>query len=98
MIYETLLIDIISIGIDIKPIPRKCHIVIELFLFVFITATTRRVRRGENSNTNVIYETRGNKRRESTATNRRHSSVRRGSQYHEVHVAMLPDLSGKFDR
>lgn len=53
------------------------------------------MRRGENSGSTVIYETRGNRRRESSASNRRQSSVRRGSQYHEVQVAMLPDLSGE---
>lgn len=37
---------------------------------------------------------RTSKRKQSTSTGRRHHSVRRGSQYHEVHIAMLPDLSG----
>lgn len=30
-----------------------------------------------------------------TTGRRQHSSIRRGSQFHEVHIAMLPDLSGK---
>lgn len=71
-------------------------------------ATTRRVRSdpnrgaqnashapGGSNATAVPSDNRQTKRRQSTSTRRRYSSVRRGSQYHEVHIAMLPDLSGE---
>lgn len=48
-------------------------------------ATTRRAR-------STHQDTKGS-RRQQTATRRRNSTARRGSQYHEVQVAMLPDLS-----
>lgn len=51
-------------------------------------ATTRRVRPGQQ-------DTKSTRRRHNTNTSRKkNSTVRRGSQYHEVQVAMLPDLSG----
>lgn len=62
------------------------------------TATTRRVR-SDRAGSNAVgggpSDSKNTKRRQSTATRRRHSSLRRGSQYHEVHIAMLPDLSGE---
>lgn len=65
-------------------------------------ATTRRVRHDRTaagtSNASGAGPTaaeRSSKRKQSTSTARRHHSVRRGSQYHEVHIAMLPDLSGR---
>ncbi|XP_037031442.1 transmembrane channel-like protein 7 isoform X1 [Bradysia coprophila] len=51
-------------------------------------ATTRRVRPGQQ-------DTKTAKRRQSSTTvnRRKNSTARRGSQHHEVQVAMLPDLS-----
>lgn len=58
-------------------------------LFFKNTATTRRVRPGQQ-------DTKTSKRRQSSSTvnRRKNSTARRGSQHHEVQVAMLPDLSG----
>lgn len=49
-------------------------------------ATTRRVRPSQQ-------DTKGTRRRASFST-----VARRGSQYHEIQVATLPDLSGECDR
>lgn len=59
----------------------------ELF-HCFFLATTRRVRPVQQDTKNT------RKRHQQTTTRRRNSTVqRRGSQYQEVQVAMLPDLS-----
>lgn len=52
--------------------------------FAIHIATTRRVR-------NAQMDTKLSKKRSNT----QNSTTRRGSQYHEVQVSMLPDLSGK---
>lgn len=53
-----------------------------------VLATTRRVRPVQQDTKNT------RKRNQQTTTRRRNSTVqRRGSQYQEVQVAMLPDLS-----
>ncbi|XP_037031445.1 transmembrane channel-like protein 7 isoform X2 [Bradysia coprophila] len=57
-------------------------------LIKILIATTRRVRPGQQ-------DTKTAKRRQSSTTvnRRKNSTARRGSQHHEVQVAMLPDLS-----
>lgn len=66
------------------------------------TATTRRVRNDRTAASTSAGggggptpADRSSKRKQCSSTARRHHSVRRGSQYHEVHIAMLPDLSGR---
>lgn len=77
-------------------------LLIFLGIFLFISATTRRVRHdrstagtSHNQNVGQTAADRSSRRKQSTSTSRRHHSIRRGSQFHEVHIAMLPDLSGK---
>lgn len=65
----------------------------------FNLATTRRVRHDPNAAQSgqggPPAPDRNTRRKQSTSTGRRHhSSIRRGSHFHEVHIAMLPDLSG----
>lgn len=64
--------------------------IFKFFFLIFVTATTRRVRPGQQ-------DTKTSRRRQSSSTvnRRKNSTARRGSQYHEVQVAMLPDLSGR---
>lgn len=76
-----------------------------LVCFRICAATTRRVRHDRTAagssggaGAGPTVAERSSKRKQSTSTGRRHHSVRRGSQYHEVHIAMLPDLSGKRHR
>lgn len=52
-------------------------------------ATTRRVRPSQQ-------DVKTTRKRNNTQTRRKNSTARRGSQYHEVQVSMLPDLSGLF--
>lgn len=66
-------------------------------------ATTKRARRDRNGagtskqGGGHSAADRCTNRKQSVSTARpQHSSIRRGSQFHEVHIAMLPDLSGKF--
>lgn len=68
----------------------------------YVLATTKRVRRdrtaaGTSKQSGGTTATdRCTNRKQSISTARpHHSSIRRGSQFHEVHIAMLPDLSGK---
>lgn len=53
------------------------------------TATTRRVRPSQQ-------DAKTTRKRKDTQTRRKNSTARRGSQFHEVQVSMLPDLSGLF--
>lgn len=72
------------------------------------TATTRRVRSNatNRNGTNAVggnnrtgrkstIDNLNSKRRQATSSRRRYSSARRESQYHEVQISMLPDLSGE---
>lgn len=89
-------------------VSRMWNIRIGFWNFVFfgefslISATTRRVRHdrstagtSHNQNVGQTAADRSSRRKQSTSTSRRHHSIRRGSQFHEVHIAMLPDLSGE---
>ncbi|XP_031630572.1 transmembrane channel-like protein 7 [Contarinia nasturtii] len=63
-------------------------------------ATTKRVRRdrtaagtSKQSGGNTAADRCTNRKHSISTSRQHHSSIRRGSQFHEVHIAMLPDLS-----
>lgn len=75
---------------------------IYLQLLRILLATTKRVRRdrtaagtSKQSGGSAATDRCTNRKQSISTTRPHHSSIRRGSQFHEVHIAMLPDLSGK---
>lgn len=73
-----------------------------IFFVCVFAATTKRVRRdrtaagtSKQSSGNTAADRFTNRKQSISTSRQHHSSIRRGSQFHEVHIAMLPDLSGK---